>query len=162
MEYLVPKAPGDTVTYFADWSKQIGEDCISTSTVTVTSGTVTIPETPCIYPTFVKFLVAGGADAEVATLTCTINTVGLQELTRELQLLILSDAVSVTPSTATKRVIVEMAFEEIGLAGYEFDTTAEEYASALRRLDAIMAEWRTSSLDIGYNAPAVVGGSDLD
>src|SRR6185312_12522495 len=116
MEYLVPKAPGDTVTYFADWSKQIGEDCIATATVTVTSGTVTIPEIPYTYPSFVKYLVAGGADGETATLTCTINTVGLQELTREIQLLVLADAVSVTPSTVAKRAIVEMAFEEIGLA----------------------------------------------
>lgn len=163
MEYLVPKAPGDTVAYFADWSKQLGEDRICTFTLTVTAGTVTIPEEPCLWDgTFIRFLVAGGADGEVATLTCTVNTVGLQELTRELQLLVLADAVSVTPSTVAKRALVEMAFEEIGLAGYEFDATSEEFASALRRLDAIMAEWRTSSLDIGYNAPAVVGGSDLD
>jgi hypothetical protein len=25
-----------------------------------------------------------------------------------------------------------------------------------------MAEWRTSDLDLGYNAPAVLGGGDLD
>jgi hypothetical protein len=163
MEYLVPKAPGDTVRYFADWSKQLGGDCISTFTLTVTSGTVTLPEVPCLYDgEFIRFLVAGGADGEMAVLTCTVNTVGMQELTREIQLFVSDQSVSVTPSTVAKRALIEMAFEEIGLAGYEFDPTSEEYASALRRLDAIMAEWRTSSLDLGYNAPAVVGDSDLD
>jgi hypothetical protein len=163
MEYLVPKAPDDTVAYFADWTKQLGEDCITTFTLTVTAGTVTIPETPCLFDgAFIRFLVAGGADGEMALLTCTVHTVGKQELIREIQLFVSDQSVSVTPSSVAKRALIEMAFEEIGLAGYEFDPTSEEYASALRRLDAIMAEWRTSSLDLGYNAPAVVGDSDLD
>jgi hypothetical protein len=162
VEYLVPKATADTVVYFADWSKQLQGDTISTFELTVTAGTITIPETPENHWRFLRFLVAGGADGEMATLACTVHTVGLQTLTRELQLFVSDGVESVTPSTVTKRVVCEMAFEECGLAGYEFDRTAEEWQTVLRRLDTLQAEWRTSELDLGYNAPAVVGQGDLD
>lgn len=162
MEYLVPKAPADTVCYFTDWSKQLGADTIATFELTVTAGTVTIPEPPENFGRFLRFLVAGGASGETATLTCTVNTAAQQALTRELQLYVWDEAESVTPSTVAKRAICEMAFEECGLAGYEFDKTPEEWQSALRRLDVVMAEWRTADLDLGYNAPAVVGTGDLD
>lgn len=39
-----------------------------------------------------------------------------------------------------KRDIIQMAYEECGAAGYEFEQTAEEEASALRRLQSMMAE----------------------
>jgi len=65
------------------------------------------------------------------------------------------------PATTTKRQIVDMAYEECALAGYEFDVTPEELQSALRRLDGLMAEWKVQGIDIGYNAPAAFGGGDL-
>lgn len=40
-----------------------------------------------------------------------------------------------------KRVILDIAFEERGLAGYEFDRDAEEISMALRRLNAMMSQW---------------------
>lgn len=40
-----------------------------------------------------------------------------------------------------KRVILDIAFEERGLAGYEFDRDAEEVTMALRRLNAMMNTW---------------------
>jgi hypothetical protein len=53
-----------------------------------------------------------------------------------------------------KRDIIEMAFEFCGSAGYEFGRTPEEIASALRELDAMMAEEPWDQL--GYD-PAIYG-----
>lgn len=64
--------------------------------------------------------------------------------------------------SSTKRQIVEMAYEECSLAGYEFNLTPEETFSGLRKLDAMMAEWTVSSRDLGYNMPTTFGGGDLD
>lgn len=66
------------------------------------------------------------------------------------------------PTTNSKRQIVEMAYEECSLAGYEFNLTPEELFSALRKLDALMARWKESSRDLGYNFPTVFGEGDLD
>lgn len=57
-----------------------------------------------------------------------------------------------------KRDLIQLAYEECGQAGYEFELTAEEYASALRRLNVMMAEWLSVfGLDLGYDFPAAVG-----
>lgn len=62
-----------------------------------------------------------------------------------------------------KRDIIQLAYEECGQAGYEFELTPEEYASALRRLDALMAEWRDHyGICIGYNFPDYGHGSPED
>lgn len=53
-----------------------------------------------------------------------------------------------------KRDIIEIAFEECGSAGYEFERTPEEIASALRKLDLMMTEWPFNGL--GY-APSAYG-----
>lgn len=66
------------------------------------------------------------------------------------------------PSTSTKRQIVEMAYEECSLAGYEYNVTPEELFSGLRKLDALMARWKVSSRDLSYNAPLQFGDGDLD
>jgi len=55
-----------------------------------------------------------------------------------------------------------MAYEEASLSGYEFDITPEEQVSALRRLDALMAEWRAQSINLAYNFPATFGAGGLD
>lgn len=55
----------------------------------------------------------------------------------------------------TKRQICEEAFSEIGKGDYSFDMQPEEFQSALRRLDAMMATWgATANIRIGY-----VGGN---
>ena len=41
----------------------------------------------------------------------------------------------------TKRLVIEQALEEIGIASYAFDSTAGQLASALRQLDAMMGTW---------------------
>jgi len=55
--------------------------------------------------------------------------------------------VSFTEIGIKKRDIVEMMFEECGSAGYEFERTPEEVLSALRKLNALMAEWPFDQLD---------------
>lgn len=53
-----------------------------------------------------------------------------------------------------KRGIVQLAFEECGQAGYEFELSPEEYDSALRRMNAMLAEWLSGyGIDLGYNFP---------
>ena len=59
-----------------------------------------------------------------------------------------------------KRQIVELAFSECAMAGYEFGRTAEEVADALGRLNAMMAEWLTlRGIDLGYNQPTYGTGN---
>ena len=52
------------------------------------------------------------------------------------------------PSGPPKRRIVELAFGDLSIAGYEFGRTPEEVNDAIDRLDAMMYEWPYSSL--GY------------
>lgn len=62
----------------------------------------------------------------------------------------------------TKRQIIEQAFEEMGLASYVFDITADQLESALRRLDLMVASWQTLNIQIGYPLPASPGDSNID
>ncbi len=55
------------------------------------------------------------------------------------------------PAGRPKREILELAFDDCGLAGYEFDRTPEEQSMALRKLNAMMAEHPWSLLR--YNQP---------
>jgi len=62
----------------------------------------------------------------------------------------------------TKRDIINMAFEEIGLAGYVFDLQPQQLEGALRRLDVMMATWNGKGIRLGYPLPSGIGASDLD
>jgi hypothetical protein len=62
----------------------------------------------------------------------------------------------------TKRQVIEQAFEEIGLASYIFDLTAEQLQSALRRLDLMVASWQAMNIQIGYPLPSDPQNSDID
>lgn len=68
--------------------------------------------------------------------------------------------VSVTDTGVKKRDIIEMMFEECGSAGYEFERTPEELSSALRKLNAMMAEWPFDLL--GYIQPEYSPGNPED
>jgi hypothetical protein len=61
-----------------------------------------------------------------------------------------------------KRQIIELAFSEAAMAGYEFGRTPEEVADALTRLNAMMAEWKVMrGIDLGYEMPTYgVGNAD--
>ena len=60
------------------------------------------------------------------------------------------------PVGRPKRDIIELAFDDCGLAGYEFDRTPEEQSMALRKLNALMLEWPWNKL--GYAQPAYGAG----
>lgn len=62
----------------------------------------------------------------------------------------------------TKRQLLDMAFEEIGLAGYVFDISPDEQRSALARMDAMMGVWESQGIRIGYLFPSDPQSSDLD
>lgn len=62
----------------------------------------------------------------------------------------------------TKREIVEFAFEEIGLAAYVYDLTPDQLASAMKRLDMMLATWNADGIRIGYPLPSSPNNSDLD
>lgn len=161
MTILAPKRPAEAVKYTFDWSHQLGDDSIDTYTLTVTSGSVTVNSSSNSSSAVVAIL-GGGSDGQTSLLSLKVVTGDGQTLYRDLSLLVSSTAVSVFPSTTTKQQICEMAFEEITLAGYEFDATAEEQASALRRLDSLMAQWAGPgmNLDFGYAFPTKIGLSN--
>jgi len=61
------------------------------------------------------------------------------------------------PSTATKAQLIDMVFEELGRAGYDFDRTPNEEVSVLRKADALMAQWQAQGCSLDYNFPATFG-----
>lgn len=67
--------------------------------------------------------------------------------------------VTLTLGTAgpPKRQIIELAFGDIGSAGYEFGRTPEEVSDALLRLNAMMREYPFSTL--GYVQPTYGTGT---
>ncbi len=62
----------------------------------------------------------------------------------------------------SKRQFVNAAFEEIGLASYVFDLQPEQLQSAMRRIDAMMADWNGKGIRLGYPLPGSPQDSDLD
>ncbi len=62
----------------------------------------------------------------------------------------------------SKLQFVQAAFEEIGLAAYVFDLQPQQMESALRRLDAMMAEWNAKGIRLGYPIPGSPENSNLN
>jgi hypothetical protein len=62
----------------------------------------------------------------------------------------------------TKRQLIEAAHAELGLADYVFDLPSEQLQLALRRLDAMMADWNGMGVRLAYPIPGSVEGGDLD
>lgn len=60
----------------------------------------------------------------------------------------------------TRRDIIIQAYAELGLAEYNFDLSAEELATARRRLDSMMAQWE-AIVPLGYYMPSNPDDSDL-
>lgn len=58
--------------------------------------------------------------------------------------------------------IVDLAFQEIGIASYEFDLNPLESNGALRQLDLMMATWNKRGIRLGYPIPSSPNNSDLD
>lgn len=62
----------------------------------------------------------------------------------------------------TKRQLIEMALEEIGLAPTTFNLSAEQFESGLRRLDAMMATWNSKGVRLSYPLPSSQADSGLN
>lgn len=62
----------------------------------------------------------------------------------------------------TKLDIVRQAFDMIGLASYTYDLQSEQMESALRQLDAMVANWNLKGIRLGYPLPASVSTSDIN
>lgn len=61
-----------------------------------------------------------------------------------------------------KRLLVNMAFDDLGLAGFIFDLTPDEIQASILRMDAMMANWETYGIRIGYNATVDPEDADPD
>jgi hypothetical protein len=61
----------------------------------------------------------------------------------------------------TKQQFVEGALEEIGMASYVFDLTAEQLEAGLHRLDVMMATWSGRGIRIGYPLSGTPAESQL-
>ena len=62
----------------------------------------------------------------------------------------------------TKRQFIEEAFDAVGLSGYTYDLQPEQFESALRKLDAMVATWNAQGIRISYPMPSSPENSDLD
>lgn len=156
---LPPKSNMSTVDRIIDWTAALEGDAITFATVTVSTGTVTISDIEWS-DTDVRFTIAGGAVGETATFAHSITTLGGQTLDEALSIYVEAAIGPYGPSTTTKNDILELTYEELARAGYEFDHGPDEIASALRKLDLLMTEEPYDKL--GYNAPAGIGGSDIN
>ena len=56
-----------------------------------------------------------------------------------------------------KRRLIEDAYGELAIAGYEFDISPEEMQAAARKLDAMMGTWAAQGVRIAY-----AFGEDID
>jgi len=157
------KDPDEVRNVSFSWIGRLNGALIASATLAVEDGTITLSNVANT-DTVISATISGGLDCEMATIVSTIITdeADPQTLEQTFIIQIVANASALGPSTSTKRQIVEMAYEECSLAGYEFNVTPEELFSGLRKLDALMAEWAQSSKDLGYNFPATFGGGDLE
>ena len=63
--------------------------------------------------------------------------------------------------SCTKGQLINEALTELGI-GSDFDIQPEEQATALRRLDSMMAVWDGKGIRLGYPLPASADASDVD
>lgn len=62
----------------------------------------------------------------------------------------------------SRRKIVQKAFGELALAGYEWDMSPEEEGDAVDRFDALMAEWLALGINLGQTFSADPDEDTLD
>jgi P22 tail accessory factor len=62
----------------------------------------------------------------------------------------------------TKRQIIAMAYEAVGLAGFIYDLMPEQMESARQKLDAMMAEWNGRGLNLSWPIPSSPENGDID
>jgi hypothetical protein len=69
----------------------------------------------------------------------------------------MTTGIPVSDTGPSKGSIIDMAFEDCRLSGFDFDRTPEENLMALRRLNTMMSEWPWSN--VGYASPDFGEGS---
>ena len=62
----------------------------------------------------------------------------------------------------TKKQLIQEAFDSIGLASYSFDLQEDQYVSALRKLDSMMASWNGKGIRLTYPLHDTQSDSDID
>lgn len=62
----------------------------------------------------------------------------------------------------TKRQFITAALDEIGIASYEFELTAEQLQAAVRRLDSMMADWNARGIRVSYPLMSSPELTDID
>lgn len=62
----------------------------------------------------------------------------------------------------TKGQLVTKAFGELALAGFVFDMAPEEVQDAISTMDAMLAEWETPGIRLGYAFPSNPDDGDPD
>ena len=62
----------------------------------------------------------------------------------------------------TKKELIQEAFDAIGIASYSFDLEEDQYVSALRKLDSMMASWNGLGLRLSYPLYDSQSDSDID
>lgn len=159
-----PKDEDEVRPYGVNWGPLLTSisDTIDTSVLAVVSGGVVI-DAQANDTTTMSCTISGGTNGTWATLTNTITTVTSGDTYEQTIYLLVQDSACIlsVPSTATKLQIVQMAYEEAGQAGYEFDNSPEELASGLRKLDSLMGEWLNEGIDLHYNFPDAFGQGNL-
>lgn len=61
--------------------------------------------------------------------------------------------ITIDVAGVSKASLIEGAYEYCGLNGFEFERTPEEMTAGLRHLNALMAEWAGSGIDLAYDFP---------
>jgi hypothetical protein len=155
------KDAADVRPYGVNWAPMlVGGDTLVSASIALVSGAVINSQSNGATTTVAT--ISGGTNGKPAYFTATMTTSSGKVFKENITLDICSSACDVyEPQTATKRTIVQMAFEGCGLPGYAFTASAEEISSAVRRLDAMMRMY-AGSYDFGYLFPSVLGGSDPD
>lgn len=62
----------------------------------------------------------------------------------------------------TKKQLIEKAFGELALAGYVYDLDPEQLEDALQSMDAMVAEWAGTGINLGYLLPGTPDESDIN
>lgn len=153
------KDPDEVVGYSVDWNPLLGGDEIATYLIEVVSGSAAI-EAYSLDTALrvVRATINGGTDGETTIFRNTITTVAGLTYEATISLAVVSSVFPVGPSTTRKRVLIEMAVQELRLAGYEFNFTPEQYVAALRHLDGLTMAFPSC----GYNWPGVFGQGEVD
>lgn len=156
------KDPNEVRSYRYSWLGRLNGAEIASATLAVDAGTIVLSNVANDINS-ISATISGGRDCEDAVIISTIVTDAGETLEEAITLKIRpSLTLNLAPSTSTKRQIVEMAYEEVSLSGYEFDQTPEELFSGLRQLDANMATDAAQSIALNYNFPPTFGGGDLE